>query len=433
MKLRHGFIIILTAAVFLCGCSLSPDGSGLLHPPKTTGNEAEIERLIESTAEGSYMLKYPNSGDYRSAIITYDIDKDGAKEAVAFYRTQGSNPVTNMLIMRDTEEGYKICYRYETQYSDIDCVQFADYDFDGIDEILAGFVTYTTGINELVVLDCDAQSSSDEAVALTARYSCFTTGDYDSDGSREIMLLTLSSADSKPEATLIDYDKNQLYIQSSCSLNPGVTRLEQVQSSAIREGVEAVVVDEMLSDSYNTQVIAFNDSRLQIEVCAETPERTQPLKSCDIDGDGFTEIPEISSSPTPKRADAASAAPMIIWHGCPQQDSSGEFSADAYCFCSFEHGYCFMLMQELEQSATAVISADNKSMSIYRLENNKRGGLIITFRVFDSGDSAEKGSGFTVLDSYGGLDYCYNIFDSELIGEDAVKENFMLFNKTDVQ
>ena len=88
MKLKLSFILALITALIFTGCSLSPNGSDLLHPPKTTGNEAEIEQLIESTAKGSYMLKYPNNGDYRSAIITKDFDKDG-KDTVLMVDNNG--------------------------------------------------------------------------------------------------------------------------------------------------------------------------------------------------------------------------------------------------------------------------------------------------------------------------------------------------------
>lgn len=429
MKLKLSFILALITALIFTGCSLSPNGSDLLHPPKTTGNEAEIEQLIESTAKGSYMLKYPNNGDYRSAIITKDFDNDGKDEAIAFYRTTDNEPVTNMLIMSDTKKGFKTCLNYETQYTDIDCVQFADYDFDGIDEILVGFVTYTSGINELVAFDYNAENDTAKAVELTSHYSSFTTGDYDFDGSMEIMLLTLSSADTKAKATLIDYDKNQLYIQSSCNMDGNVTRFENIQSALINTDTYGVIVDGFTSDSYNSQVIVFNETELQIEVCKATAERTQPMKSRDIDEDGFIEIPEISSSPMAKKADPQSAAPMITWYGSVGENNSTAFLPEIYSFGNFEYSYGFMLPDNLVNNTTAVTSADNKTLSIYHLKNNRQGKLILTFKVFDSGNSPERDSSFTLLESMDGLDYCYSISDSGIIGDDTVKSNFTLYNK----
>ena len=41
----------------------------------------------ETPAKGSWqLLKYPKTGEYRSAIILKDLNGDGEEEALAFYR-----------------------------------------------------------------------------------------------------------------------------------------------------------------------------------------------------------------------------------------------------------------------------------------------------------------------------------------------------------
>ena len=59
------------------------DTQNLMSPPKATGDKADIQRVIEESA-GSYTFKYPQKGDYRSAVIMHDINGDGTDEAVAF-------------------------------------------------------------------------------------------------------------------------------------------------------------------------------------------------------------------------------------------------------------------------------------------------------------------------------------------------------------
>jgi hypothetical protein len=279
-----------------------------------------------------------------------------------------------------------------------------------------------------VVFDYNSDKGSAEAIELSTKYSSFTTGDYDRDGSKEIMLVALASADTKAKATLIDYDKNQLYKQSSCSLDSNVTKIENVQSDFIEDGIMAVVVDGFISETYNTQVIVFNDSKLQIEVCATTKERTQSIKSCDIDDDGFVEIPEISSSPMPKKADTKVATPMITWYGYSGEDSSTAFVPNVYSFGNFEYSYSFILPEKMAQSTMAVTSADSKTMKIYHLNNNKQGDLILTFKVFDSDSTSNKGSNYTTLRSINRLDYCYSISDTAYMDDDTVKENFTPFS-----
>ena len=88
MKIKNvlsAFLIAALIAVSTGGCNVTDLGSdSLLRPPKTMGDEAEIEQLIADTAKHGYTLKYPKSGSYRSAIIMSDLDGDGVDEAVPF-------------------------------------------------------------------------------------------------------------------------------------------------------------------------------------------------------------------------------------------------------------------------------------------------------------------------------------------------------------
>ena len=89
MKLKAAVCAVILSASFLTfasGCNISDFGTeNLLRPPTSMGDEAEIEQLISDTAKNNYILKYPKSGNYRSAITMTDLNGDGMDEAVAFY------------------------------------------------------------------------------------------------------------------------------------------------------------------------------------------------------------------------------------------------------------------------------------------------------------------------------------------------------------
>ena len=83
-----------------CGCSIADlSRDNLLRPPKSMGDEAEIEQLIASTAKDGYTLKYPKSGSNRSAIIMHDLDNDNVDEAIAFFREKDGSTGVHMLVM----------------------------------------------------------------------------------------------------------------------------------------------------------------------------------------------------------------------------------------------------------------------------------------------------------------------------------------------
>lgn len=434
MKLRKGLLLLSLAAVTaLSGCTVSVSSTELIHPPKTVGNEAEIQQLIDESANGSYMLKYPQSGEYRSAIIMEDLNNDSVDEAVAFYRTQGDNPVTHMLIMCDLGEKWEVCCDYNTQYSDIDCVQFADYDYDGNKELFTGFVTYTTGVNELAVFDYNTETKKAEQVELSEFYTAFTTGDYDRDGACEAILLTLRTADTDPKATLLDYDNNHLYSLATCSLASDVTKFDNIISGMIDEKNTGVAIDGLLTDSYNSQMIFYDSENSQLinsYLHSElSTEKTHMIKSQDIDTDGFIEIPRLSSCPVPKNAKDSVPAPLITWNSF--NTSTYQLEPDKSCLVNFDFKYSFFLPINFEGEITALVSKETKTMSIYKFEDGKKSDLLLTFKVFDASASAEETEGYTTLKSYSNYIYTYKIADGELplyIDDKTITENFTLYD-----
>ena len=434
MKFPKGLLLLpLSAVIALSGCTVSFSSAGLIHPPKTIGNEAEIQQLIDKSAKGNYMLKYPRSGNYRSAIIMEDINNDKIDEAIAFYRTQDDNPVTHVLIMRDNGENWEICCDYKTQYSDIDCLQFADYDYDGNKEIFTGFVTYTTGVNELAVFDYNTETDKAQHVELTEFYTAYTTGDYDRDGASEAMLLTLSTADTQAEATLLDYDNNQLYPLASCSLDSDVTKFENVISGMIDEKNTGVVIDGLLTASYNSQLV-FYDSEERILVNSiynndASTEKTHLILSQDIDADGFIEIPQLSSCSVPKNQKDSITAPLVTWNSF--DTTNYQLESKCCCLTNFDFKYSFFLPSNFRGSTTALVSKDNRTMSIYYFENNKLGDLIMTFKVFDADSSPEGTIGYTILESDSHHIYSYQIADGNLplyIDNKTITDNFTLYD-----
>ena len=77
--------LLVLALLLLNGCASGGfDNSNLLRPPKTSGDKAKIQEIIGQKAGGEYILKYPRSGSYRSAVIYEDLDGDKISEAIVF-------------------------------------------------------------------------------------------------------------------------------------------------------------------------------------------------------------------------------------------------------------------------------------------------------------------------------------------------------------
>ncbi len=422
----------LGASSILSGCSLAYDDSELLHPPKTTGREAEIQKLIEETAGGDYMLKYPTTGQYRSAIITEDLDGDKNDEAIAFYRTNGDKAKTHMLIMYNDGKRWKLSQNYETDYLDIDCVQFADYDYDGVSEVFTGFVTFSNTINELSIFDYNQTNHTGQKVNFKLNYNAFTTGDYDEDGASEILSFTLHSTEADAVATLTDFDKNKLYTLAKCKMDPAVTKFESVSSGLIGGKTTGVAIDGLIESSYNTQVIYYVPENKTLvnypfnpkKPVANPTTRTYSINSGDIDDDGFIEVPVIREPVIKLDTTDEAIAPIISWGTLNPKNN--KLVDDIKCVTNFEYGYNFVLPQNFSGNTVATLSSDNRTMKIYMLNGNTRGALIMTLKVFNVG-TADNG-GFSAIESFNQYTYTYKIEANAPISvtEQTIKENFTL-------
>lgn len=80
------FMFLFFITLFLSSCSsIQLSIEKLIKAPKLTGEYYKIKQALESQLGNDIILRYPKSGDYRSAIIMNDIDNDGQKEAIVFY------------------------------------------------------------------------------------------------------------------------------------------------------------------------------------------------------------------------------------------------------------------------------------------------------------------------------------------------------------
>ena len=423
--------LILCSVTLLGGCSLGINDQSLLSPPKITGREAELENLISQTANGSYKLKYPQSGEFRSAIITKDLNSDGKDEAIAFYRGSDSDAV-NMLVMYDAGKQWETSKNFELKFSDVDCVKFSDYDFDGTEEIFAGLKNSNENICELNVFDYTPSDHQLEHIDFDAAYSAFSVGDYDRDGGSEVLTFNLDSSENDASATLYDYDKNKLYALDNSDMDQKVIRYENIVSGLINKDTVGVAVDGLTDDGYNSQIIYYNTSKralLNYPVTAgkgRSTTHSDKVYSADIDQDGYIEIPIINESSAKSGSESETVAPVINWSGFNTKNN--KLTTKVKCVTNFEFGYYFKLPESFSDTTITTLSDDKRTMKIYSKKSDSADKLIVTFRVFDVGANTDDMNGYSTLESYNQYTYTYKIENNppiSITGE-KIKENFAL-------
>ena len=86
VKKMLAIIIALFICVSFSGCDIIDNTKDMVSPPELTGDMSPIADALYKSVGTNCDLKYPSSGDRRSAIIQEDINGDGVFEAFAFYK-----------------------------------------------------------------------------------------------------------------------------------------------------------------------------------------------------------------------------------------------------------------------------------------------------------------------------------------------------------
>lgn len=436
------FCLIAAACLLLCGCNMTGIGENdMLRPPRTTGDEAEIENLISKTVPKGYTLKYPKNGSHRSAIVMTDLDGDDTDEAIAFFREKDNVTGVHMLVMYKDSDTWKIASDFETETAEVDCVEFADINGSGTQEILAGYATYTPNVN---FLSCYSYNKGTMQTVETGspNYSAFYCGSLDNSGKSKVITLTLFTPEHEAKATMLEYDKgkNSLYSKSSVSMDPNIVTYKNVVFSDFSTNVKGIVVDGAnASGEMNTQVIYFNRQLdvLRNPLTAMKPDnptrRTAPVISADTDGDMVVDIPTVQLMPKYKGDNADIPADMVTWNTfnpAAEKLAPRESVAANYTF-----SYTIRLDAEWKTgSYTALCSDDYRVMTFYEINKQKIGKKLFEIRVFDLDDweQAKSIEGYTLI--YRDTRYAYTFANYSTDGDfkrtdDQIKTAFSVLDE----
>lgn len=437
--------LCLAICFLLGGCHFSGIGENdMLRPPRTTGDEAEIENLISKTAPSGYTLKYPKSGNHRSAIVTADLDGDDVDEAVAFFREKDSVTGVHMLIMYKEDGTWKISSDFETETADVDCIEFTNLDGKGSQEIVVGYATLTPNVNFLTCYRYDRGSTTTIQTG-SSNYSAFYCGNLDSSGKSKVITLTIFSPENEARATMLEYDdeKETVFTKSSVSMDPNVIKFKNVAFSDLSENIKGVVVDgAYTSGETTTQVIYFNKqldvlrNPLNSEKSGNPTKRSSTVISADTDNDMYIEIPTVKSLPEVKEQEKSVAADCVTWNTF--DTNTEKLSPKKKVAVNYGFGYSIKLNEKWKQDSFTALNSDNgKLMTFYKLDKGKLGSKLFEIKVIEISDWDQAKSDENDALIYKDTRYAYTFNNIETKGDfaqtdDQIKTAFSVLNEVAV-
>lgn len=381
-------VVLLTAvlcafAVFLSGCKLFSANDELLIPPRPQGELYEIQNALDGISANRITLKYPTAGEYRSAIIDYDITGNGVNDAVAFYSTETEELSAMHIAVVSKKDGKWVAAKdVSVLASGVERVEFDDLDGDGRNEIIVGWSIYGSVDKEVAVYSFDGETLTPYA---QEKYTEFIRCDLDTDQNKELLVLHINSADNTATARLLRLESTGLVEVSSCGCDGGVSGYSSVIQTKLLNGKPAVFADAKKGTSAVTEILYIENGQLVNPMYDRQAgknlltERQSSVSSQDINGDGTADIPMQQVLAGYENAASGDRVYMTKW--CSFDGEKLVITMTA--LMNYADGYYLTVPKELEDRITVDknVEARMRTIYLYDSETGARTAELFKLRV----------------------------------------------------
>ena len=370
MKLK-AVAIALVLAMTMSGCSfVGLDAQTLMNPPKPTGERADIQALLESKAGNKMVLKYPRSGDYRSAIITHDICGDKIEEAMAIYQKDDDSAGANIVFMKKDAKWMDMG-SFSNPSGQVDKVCFGDVNGDGKDEVIVGWGSSLNNTTTICVYYY--KNGKMNELKLDQSYTELAVMDIDDDKQDEIFTANVSVGDQPALAHLYRVKDGAVEVMGTCPLDSGVTKYASVQAGLIGVNQSGIVLDGMkTANSLVTELLYWDKKTKTLkspfyDVKTKTANytlRSTSVVSKDINGDKIIEMPIVNLMPGFTGATAVDAAYITNWHRYDTQTNT--FVRVMSMVLNYSDGYWFLMPDMWQGKVTTQTDTVTRTITFFK-------------------------------------------------------------------
>lgn len=312
------FLLCFAAVLSLSGCDFfTPDTAELLSPPTLTGDMLPINEAIEKSEGSKFTFRYPSRGNYRSAVVQHDVDKDGILEAFAFYSTTTKEETQmNINVISNKNGEWNSVAKQSITAGGVDRIDFCDLDGDRIDEILVGWEIYGTSELKLAVYSLGDNTLTQR---MLEQYNHYVTCDLDKNDLNEVFIIRSAPSEGRNSAHLFSLTNVGVTQISSCQLDPTAKTLNHPIVSTLSNGENAVYIDEIKGVGATTEVVFLEKGQLVNPLLdSEAMETTATLRiatmECrDINDDDILEIPVRREVPNVTRTNDSEKQYLTDW------------------------------------------------------------------------------------------------------------------------
>lgn len=436
MKTLKKFVALLLAAALvlsLSGCSLNfSPFDNLLRPPKLSGKYQGLQDSFENNVDKGYSLSTPENGSFRSAFIAYDFDNDKSEEAIVFYTVRETPDLVKIFYFEFRDGEWVPVSSYDGLGSSVDEVKVADLNYDGKSEIIICWNLFSSKTNkQFSVYDI---SDGKFNFISSFPYTMLKVFDVNGDGIDDIftMNIDLSAANENTAcATAYTYDgKGKTLATLGTVKTDG--NISSYANAQVEKNEDARLIFVEANKGENdmiTEIIYWDDETNTLtaplfDVSTQSTQQTlrhNKIMCCDIDKDGYLEIPVSVDMPGSSFVDDTASASALKQSGETATKSiyytkwvkfrDNRLRSVCYSVVDDTSGYVLKVPSSWVGRIT-VLGRDGQ-WDFYRWNSyeKKVGDLLFSVYSYDKNDTAakEKYKDAELLTSYVSTTYVYSV------------------------
>lgn len=376
-----GAVGALALCLSLTGCDFTASNpESLMRPPRLTTLQTQIDEALKNAlGTQDIILKYPLSGEYRSAYLMHNLDADPQEEAIVFYRLPDeANSTIRISVLKQQADGsWGLSYTTSGNGTDIQSVYFSPISNIEQEDMIISWVQEGKESPTVMVYSYEEDHLSS---IYSGSADSIYLADSNEDGYFEMLLLTKPS-NRDPSVQLVRRVGRKLIAKSDAALNPLLVDFAGATFGKTADGRPAIFIDELLdSRTLATEVVVIENRRPvnlmaststgssssdeegeegvageeeEIEFTSSLYDATvRPIGvySQDIDGDGAVEIPTQSLLPGYKADQEGEQLYLTTYNSINEK----EFYPSVYAVRNEEMGYSILLPSQWQGNITVV-------------------------------------------------------------------------------
>ncbi len=243
------------------GCTVfETDTEALMSPPVFSEEQEKLNAALTEVTGGSYILKYPASGETNSAFIFEDLDGDGTEEALAFYSLLDES--TRINVLKKEKDGWRSVYEAAGFTGDIERINFA--------EIEKGKKVLAVKWESEAAL----YSYENENLKTLHRASCDGINIADLDGDRKSEVIFFENNISGRNMVSVAYSNaGEVLVTESIIINAEYKNIYFAKTGKLHSGKQGYFVDSEVYDGiYLTEILLFENGEIERTFLADYVE-----------------------------------------------------------------------------------------------------------------------------------------------------------------